>query len=91
MSDQPEYRLFSSCAPCVHCFGVIYWSGLKQIYSAASKEDAESAGFDEGPLTQEMWDSANTKKGIYYYPDFCGGESARRPFQVFAALQGTLY
>lgn len=83
--------LFSSCAPCIHCFGVIYWSGLKRVYAAASKADAEAAGFDEGPLTAEMWAAAQTKKGILYTPGFCAGEAALKPFRLFAACGGRLY
>ena len=87
----PEFRLFSSCAPCVQCFGAIYWSGLKQIFAAAGKEEAEAAGFDEGPLTPDMWAVAREKKGICYVPNFYRNDAALEPFRVFAAARGTLY
>jgi tRNA(Arg) A34 adenosine deaminase TadA len=83
--------LYSSCSPCVHCFGVIYWSGLKYIFAAASKEDAEAAGFDEGPLTAEMWEIAREKKGIIYTPNFCRDDAALEPFRIFARKGGKLY
>ncbi|NLF25696.1 MAG: nucleoside deaminase [Deltaproteobacteria bacterium] len=87
----PELALYSSCSPCVHCFGVIYWSGLKKVLAAATKEDAEAAGFDEGPLTPDMWAAAKERKGIEYTPCFCRDQQALEPFRVFAALNGKLY
>ena len=87
----PELSLYSSCSPCIQCFGVIYWSGLKKILSAAGREAAESAGFDEGPLTPGMWQTAKERKGIEYIPSFCCDDAALEPFRVFAAVGGKLY
>lgn len=42
--------LVSSCEPCAMCLGGILWSGLGRVVSGALREDAEQAGFDEGPV-----------------------------------------
>jgi len=87
----PALTLYSSCDPCIQCFGAIYWSGLKKVYACAGKADAEAAGFDEGPLMPEMWALAKKRKGIDFIPCFCFEESALEPFRAFAAVGGRLY
>lgn len=46
----PRLELVSSCEPCAMCLGATFWSGLKRVVSGALREDAEQAGFDEGPV-----------------------------------------
>jgi tRNA(Arg) A34 adenosine deaminase TadA len=46
--------LFTSCEPCIMCLGAAHWAGVKRIVSAASKTDAEAAGFSEGAGTREL-------------------------------------
>lgn len=41
-------QLVTSCEPCAMCLGAIPWSGVASVLCGATKEDAESAGFDEG-------------------------------------------
>ncbi len=50
-----EYILCTSCAPCVMCFGGIFWAGLSELIMAATKSDAEAIGFDEGPVFEESY------------------------------------
>jgi len=50
VADLPRLELVSSCEPCAMCLGAILWSGLKRVVSGALREDAEQAGFDEGPV-----------------------------------------
>jgi len=41
-------QLVTSCEPCAMCFGAVPWSGVSSLLWGARKEDAETAGFDEG-------------------------------------------
>jgi tRNA(Arg) A34 adenosine deaminase TadA len=43
-----SFELLSSCEPCAMCAGALPWSGIKHLAYAATSEDAESIGFDEG-------------------------------------------
>ncbi|KAL3915047.1 MAG: hypothetical protein SGILL_005828 [Bacillariaceae sp.] len=45
-----EYHLYTSCEPCCQCLGGTLWSGVSKIVCAATKDDAEAIGFDEGPV-----------------------------------------
>jgi tRNA(Arg) A34 adenosine deaminase TadA len=47
------HTLFTSCEPCAMCLGAVHWSGLDRVVWAATRADAEAAGFDEGPVFPE--------------------------------------
>jgi len=44
-----EHTLYTSCEPCAMCLGASFWSGVRRVVFAATREDA-SALFDEGPV-----------------------------------------
>ena len=48
-------ELHASCAPCAMCLGAIHWSGVTRLVCGATREDAESLGFDEGPVFDESY------------------------------------
>jgi tRNA(Arg) A34 adenosine deaminase TadA len=50
-----EYFLFTSCEPCAMCLGGTLWSGVSKIVCAATKDDAEAIGFNEGPVFPESY------------------------------------
>ncbi|HHJ11146.1 MAG TPA: nucleoside deaminase [Bacteroidetes bacterium] len=55
--DSPELtdcEIYCSCEPCPMCLGAIYWAGIRKIYYAASREDAEKAGFRDNHIYREM-------------------------------------
>lgn len=54
--DHLEYDLYTSCEPCCMCLGGTLWSGVSKIVCSASKQDALSIGFDEGPVFDESYE-----------------------------------
>lgn len=58
-----EYHLYTSCEPCCQCLGGTLWSGVTKLVCAASKDDAEAIGFDEGPVFPESY-AALEKAGV---------------------------
>jgi tRNA(Arg) A34 adenosine deaminase TadA len=54
LADRPR-ELYASCAPCAMCLGAIHWSGVVRLVCGATREDAESLGFDEGPVFEESY------------------------------------
>lgn len=48
LSAKGKYELFSSTEPCAMCLGAIPWSGVTRVVTAATEEDAEAIGFNEG-------------------------------------------
>lgn len=51
-----QYELFTSCEPCAMCLGATLWSGVSRIVCGATKDDATSIGFDEGPVFEESYE-----------------------------------
>jgi len=47
-------EIYTSCEPCPMCLGAIYWARPKKIYFAASRHDAENAGFDDSYIYREL-------------------------------------
>lgn len=52
-----EYHLYTSCEPCCMCLGSALWSGVSKIACAATKDDAEAIGFNEGPVFPESYEA----------------------------------
>jgi guanine deaminase len=46
--------LYSSCEPCPMCLGAIYWSGIPNVFYAADRKDASSAGFNDKFIYDEI-------------------------------------
>lgn len=82
---------YVSCAPCIQCFGAIYWSGLRRVIAGARKEHAESLGFLEGPVSGALWDAALRDKGIEYSADLLPDAEVRGPFEAYAKSGGEIY
>ena len=63
LSHSGPLQLVTSCEPCAMCFGALPWSGIRSLICGAGKEDAESAGFDEGDKP-DLWVSSLQRRGI---------------------------
>jgi len=46
--------LFTSCEPCPMCLGAAYWARLDRIVFAATRADAEVAGFQDAHIYEEL-------------------------------------
>ncbi len=46
--------LYTSCEPCPMCLGAIYWSRVKEVFFANTREDAASIGFDDALIYDEI-------------------------------------
>lgn len=51
-----EYELYTSCEPCCMCLGATLWSGVSRLVCGAKKDDADAAGFDEGPVFESSYE-----------------------------------
>jgi len=49
-----DCTLYSSCEPCPMCLSAIYWARLKKLVFAATKQQAEIAGFDDAFIYNEI-------------------------------------
>jgi tRNA(Arg) A34 adenosine deaminase TadA len=50
----PAMELVTSAQPCIQCFGMIWWSGVRRVVTGASGEDVQGlTGFEEGPLPRD--------------------------------------
>ena len=52
--DLKECTLYTSCEPCPMCLGAIYWSGIKKVVYSCDRSDAESAGFSDKLIYNEL-------------------------------------
>lgn len=55
-TDGGIHELVTSCEPCAMCLGATLWSGVARLICGATREDAERAGFDEGPVFAASYD-----------------------------------
>lgn len=59
--DLSSCTLYSSCEPCPMCLSAIYWAGIKTVYFANSRLDAEKAGFNDAFIYNELTVPDNQK------------------------------
>ncbi len=91
MHDLKGCRLYTSCAPCIMCFGAIYWSGIQEVLAAAPKKLAEAIGFKEGPINEKLWAEAKRDKGITFKIQTPSERDITLPFETFKKFGGQLY
>lgn len=85
-----SFTLYSSCAPCIMCFGAIWWSGLSAVYSCLTKEDAERVGFLEGPVSPLLWQVLEKERGTVHHGCFHDSQRLRQAMAEFRK-RGQLY
>jgi len=86
---QQAYELVTSTEPCAMCLGSIPWSGIRQVVTGASDQDARDIGFDEGPKPED-WVKALTKRGIYVVSHI-QQNTARAVLKSYLKAQGEIY
>ena len=84
----PAHTLVSTCDPCAMCLGAILWSGVRRVVCGATREDAESVRFDEGPVFPESYRYL-ADKGITFAHAVLRAE-ARAVLEAYAA-SGEIY
>ena len=47
-------ELYASCEPCPMCLGAIYWSRIRRVYYANTREDAARIRFSDEDIYDEM-------------------------------------
>ena len=52
-------EIYTTCEPCPMCLGAIYWARPENVYFAAGRKDAASAGFDD----EFIYDELNVEPG----------------------------
>jgi len=79
---QPALSLVTSTEPCSMCFGAVPWSGVKQLVTGATDQNARDIGFDEGPKLAN-WQQALIERGI----EVVTGVLSEQACAVLAAYQ----
>jgi tRNA(Arg) A34 adenosine deaminase TadA len=57
--------LYASCEPCPMCLGAIYWSGIKTVFFAADRRDAEAVGFSDKHIYDEICLSPEKRQIVF--------------------------
>ena len=45
--DLSDCVIYATCEPCPMCVGAIIWAGIKDVYFAATRDDADAHGFGD--------------------------------------------
>ena len=49
-----DCEMYTSCEPCPMCLGAIHMAGIKKVYYANSRKDADDLGFEVTQMYEEM-------------------------------------
>jgi tRNA(Arg) A34 adenosine deaminase TadA len=89
LGEGGDYELVTSAEPCVQCFGALFWAGVRGLVCGARSEDAEAAGFDEGPKPLN-WVELLTARSIQVTTDVLRAEVVQ-VIRDYAAAGGPIY
>ena len=87
--DLPPHELYTSCEPCAMCLGAVLWSGVRRVVWSATRDDADSISFDEGPVFAASYDYLRAR-GI----EFRGGvlrDDGREVLRLYRERGGPIY
>ncbi|MGH7464198.1 MAG: nucleoside deaminase [Longimicrobiales bacterium] len=88
-ADLPAHELYTSCEPCAMCLGAVLWSGVRRVVWSATREDADSISFDEGPVFAASYEYLRAR-GISFH----GGvlrEEGRDVLKLYGERGGRIY
>ena len=88
-AGMPAHELVTSCEPCAMCLGATLWSGVRRLVCGATRDDAQSIAFDEGPVFPESYDYLE-QRGIEVVRGVARGEAAE-VLQLYATGGGPIY
>jgi len=57
-----DCELYTSCEPCPMCLAAIYWSRLKKVYFANTRQDAAKISFDDDLIYRELAQPVSRRK-----------------------------
>lgn len=78
-----DCTLYSSCEPCPMCLGAIYWSGIKKVVYGCNRADAESAGFSDKLIYDEIMLDPSKRKILFIRMTDTGGKEVFRKWDEF--------
>jgi tRNA(Arg) A34 adenosine deaminase TadA len=73
-------EIYSSCEPCPMCLGAILWARIDRVYFAASRREAQQAGFDDAAFYEEI---SRPLADRQLPMQALAQDDRLRPFQVF--------
>jgi tRNA(Arg) A34 adenosine deaminase TadA len=85
----PSHTLYSSCDPCAMCLGAALWAGVRRIVCGATRQDAVSLRFDEGPVFPESYEYL-VRRGIEVIHGVLRDE-ARTALEQYRSRGGEIY
>ena len=74
--------VYSSCEPCPMCLSALYWTGVKKIFFANTKEDAAAIDFSDNFIYEEL---ARKREYRHLPAIHVDGTGAIKAFEKWAA------
>ena len=78
-------EIYTTCEPCPMCMGAIYWARPARVFYAASRRQAQDAGFDDEFIYEQL---ALTPEERSLEIVHSKGEDAQRPFDAWMKFEG---
>lgn len=85
----PAHELATSCEPCAMCLGATLWSGVRRVICGATREDAVSLAFEEGPVFEASY-AYLAERGVQVTRGVLRAE-ATEVFALYRERAGVIY
>lgn len=89
LNEHGNFELLTSCEPCAMCCGAVPWSGIKHLAYAATSQNAEAIGFDEG-VKHADWIVELKQRGINVTREV-SQQKAAQVLQSYTQQAGVIY
>ncbi|MCX6803231.1 MAG: nucleoside deaminase [Candidatus Diapherotrites archaeon] len=57
-----DCEIYSTCEPCLMCFGAIEWAKIKKLYYGCTRKEAKMIGFDDEEIYADLKNAPKTKR-----------------------------
>lgn len=82
-----DCELYTTCEPCPMCLGAIYWSRLRAVHYAATRDDAAAAGFCDAAVYAELEKRPESRQVPFVKEDAAAALAVMRAWMADAGKQ----
>lgn len=74
--------LYTTCEPCPMCFSAVYWANIREVIFSLSRHDAETMGFKDSHIYEELSKSISERNIPFVHLDHSSMETLMEEWKM---------